>query len=85
MVYKYKLGDKVRVRPDLHESGRYKMVSGAMPGYDPGVNDTMCRYAGKIATISGYCITYALEGFGGWSWSDEMLEPVKSLCCKSLL
>lgn len=31
MDYKYKPGDKVRVRPDLHESGSYEMVSGTMP------------------------------------------------------
>lgn len=85
MEYKYKSGDKVRVRSDLHESGSYKMVSGRMPGYSPRVNSSMCCYAGKIATVSHCYITYVLEGFGGWSWSDEMLEPVKPLCCKSLL
>jgi hypothetical protein len=45
----------------------------------------MCSYAGKIATVSDCGIAYVLEGFGGWAWSDEMLEPVKPLCCKSLL
>lgn len=85
MEYKYKPGDKVRVRSDLHEGRTYKMVSGTRRGFNPGVNSAMCRYAGKIATISDCYITYVLEGFGNWSWSDEMLEPAKQLCCKSLL
>lgn len=83
--YKYKPGDKVRVRPDLHEGRMYKMVSGIMPGYSPEANSSMCCYAGKIATVSNYYIAYVLEGFGMWSWTDEMLEPVKQLYCKSLL
>lgn len=31
MECKYKPGDKVRVRQDLHKFGSYKMVSGTMP------------------------------------------------------
>ena len=85
MKCKYKPGDKVRVRQDLHKFGSYKMVSGTMPGCNLRVSNSMCSYAGKIATVSDCGIAYVLEGFGGWAWSDEMLEPVKPLCCKSLL
>ena len=85
MDYKYKVGQKVRIRRDLGCQESYKMVSGTMPGCNLRVSNSMCSYAGKIATVSDCCITYVLEGFGGWSWSDEMLEPAKPLYCKSLL
>lgn len=85
MDYKYKVGDKVRIRRDLGCQESYKMVSGPKPGYDPGISFNMCKYAGKITTILNRDITYEVEGCDNWTWSDEMLEPVNQFCCKSLL
>lgn len=85
MDYKYKVGDKVRIRRDLGCKESYKMVSGPKPGYDPGISFNMCKYAGKITTILNRNITYEVEGCDNWTWSDEMLEPVNQFCCKSLL
>lgn len=84
MEYKYKVGDRVRVRYDLDVQKRYKMVSGSNPGYDPGISAGMLEYIGKTAIVSKCNVVYSLEGYR-WVWSDEMLEPVKQLCCKSLL
>lgn len=85
MEYKYKVGQKVRIRRDLDCQESYKMVSGPKPGYDPRVSFDMCKYAGKITTILNCNITYEVEGCDDWVWSDEMLEPVNQFCCKSLL
>lgn len=85
MEYRYKVGQKVRIRPDLNDLGEYKMVSGTDPGYKPGITYKMVEYAGKVTTISSHRTTYTLEGFGSWAWADEMLEPVNKLYCKSLL
>ena len=57
MDYKYKVGDKVRIRRDLGCQESYKMVSGPKPGYDPGISFNMCKYAGKITTILNRNIT----------------------------
>ena len=48
MDYKYKVGDKVRIRRDLGCQESYKMVSGPKPGYDPGISFNMYKYAGKL-------------------------------------
>lgn len=61
MDYKYKVGDKVRIRRDLGCQESYKMVSGPKPGYDPGISFNMCKYAGKITTILNRNITYEVE------------------------
>lgn len=85
MDYKYKVGDRVRVRYDLDVQKRYKMVSGPNPGFDPGISADMLEYIGKTAIVSKCDTVYDLEGCRGFVWSDEMIEPVKQLCCKSLL
>ncbi len=67
---KYKVGDKVRVREDLHVHktyGRSNFVDG------------MDKYRGKTVTIFASWEDlkgYAIEEDGhAWIWADEMLEP----------
>ena len=68
---KYKVGDKVRVRGDLREGERIPF----------GVVGPMAVMAGSLATISevhdGDPEAYKLmEDPGGFSWSEQMFEPV---------
>ena len=67
---KFKVGDKVRIRKDLKVHKEYDNII-----YD----DTMSKYKGKIATISGFGIRhYYLDIDNRYNcWTDEMLEPVK--------
>ncbi len=87
MDYKYKVGDKVRVRKDLTTGAEYPMQSGEKYGYDPGVNEAMETYRGQIMTIDRQiCGVYMLcEDNHYWSWTDTMFETRKRLTCKSLL
>ena len=87
MDYKYKVGDKVRVRKDLTAGTEYPMQSGISCGFDPGVNEQMEEYRGQIMTIES-CTRgiYVLhEDSDAWSWTDTMFETRKRLTCKSLL
>ena len=89
MEYKYKPGDKVRVRPDLHESGSYKMVSGTRWGFSPGVNSAMCSYAGKITTVSHCYITYVQKdsvfGHGAMKCLNQLSRFVANHCCEVIV
>ena len=89
----YKVGDKVMVRKDIKEDGRYHMVSCTeSPGYrGMYVNSEMAAKAGKIVTIGdiiedmncGY--KYTIEE-DCWSWTDEMFERKRnSISFKQLL
>ncbi len=93
--YLYKVGDVVRIREGLDSNGTYRMKSGPMDGYDPGINDPMTKRGGEIHTILGYTDTECYhinddpnekDHRGNWTWADEMLEPVEYGCyCESLL
>lgn len=67
---KYKVGDKVRVRSDLKNDVSY--------GSQCTVEEMM-DYKGSVVTISEVGQTcYQIEGDEeGWSWTDEMFEPVE--------
>lgn len=68
---RYKVGDTVRIRKDLVADHQYgpEMLVGQMLKY-------LGREA-KIETVSNnvYCLDIDKNG---WSWSEEMLEPVGS-------
>ena len=71
---KYKVGDKVMVRRDLKAG--MNIPFGVMP--------SMASLAGRIATItraggSGYSIDIDVAGF---SWHEDMFEPVTVVACK---
>lgn len=51
MDYKYKVGQKVRIREDLTAGAEYPMQSGERYGCDPGVNEDMETHRGQIMTI----------------------------------
>ena len=87
MDYKYKVGQKVRIRKDLTAGAEYPMQSGEKYGFDPGVSEQMEEYRGQIMTIES-CTRgiYVLhEDSDAWSWTDTMFESPKPLTCKSLL
>lgn len=72
---KYKVGDKVMVRQDLKAGMDITF----------GVSEPMARLAGRIATITrvlgtGYGIDIDDTGF---SWHDDMFEPVAVVVGKS--
>lgn len=86
--YRYKTGDMVMVRPDIKSDIRYYMRSGPKMGWEPGCIENVERYAGQICTITGHAYGYYTidADNGGWSWSDEMFEPIDDQCvCNSLL
>lgn len=86
MDYKYKVGQKVRIRKDLTAGAEYPMQSGSRCGLDPGVAEDMEKYRGRIMTIDYIKGYYTLfEDDRQWSWSDTMFENAKPLTCKSLL
>lgn len=73
MNTKYKVGDKVRVRPDLKEWETYRNKNNAITDI---VTEPMRRMGGKVATIAmivdgKYCIE---EDGKKWHWTDEMFE-----------
>lgn len=69
-MQKFKVGDKVRVRDDL--------IAGRMYGTLTCFND-LKRYSGVKTTVIGVTMhgSYKLDGCGAYSYSGEMLEPVK--------
>ena len=87
MDYKYKVGQKVRIRKDLTAGAEYPMQSGEKYGYDPGVNEDMVTHCGQIMTIERYVggVYTLCEDREYWSWTDTMFESPKPLTCKSLL
>ena len=87
MDYKYKVGQKVRIRKDLTGDAEYPMQSGENYGYDPGVSDSMEKYRGQIMTIKRQIggVYQLCEDDNCWSWTDTMFETWKRLTCKSLL
>ena len=86
MDYKYKIGQRVRVRNDLSTKQSYRMKSG--PDYKYGsnsTNDDMMKFRGQFVHIKGFSGGQYLLNEVGWHWTDEMFEPESRIACKSLL
>lgn len=66
---KHKVGDKVRIRPDLKENIKYGNCT---------FKDEMCTLRGKVVTISGVFSKYGCydveEDKSYYYWTDEMFE-----------
>ena len=66
---KHKVGDKVRIRPDLKSNIEYGCVESV---------DEMCTLQGQIMKISEVCTEnkyYRMEeDHGDFLWTDEMFE-----------
>lgn len=86
MKYRYKPGDRVRVKQNL-EIESYSMRSGPHPDIGAGFVSDMKKFCGKIVTIGGYRKNrYQLkEDVMNWLWTDDMFENSKQLTCHSLL
>lgn len=92
-MFKYKVGQKVKIIPNLSINGRYFMHSGPEnKNYwchtNVGVNNEMMAMAGQVFTISectGYGVYHLKEDGEQWSWVDDMLVLPKPYICKSLL
>lgn len=66
---KFKAGDKVRIKHDLHVGGDYKLA----------INDAMTNKAGDIVTIRRIkpCGHYDIGDLN--CWTDAMFEPVETI------
>lgn len=74
---KYKVGDKVRVRSDLHEDESYG-------GY--AFSTEMESYRGKIVIITFIGNDYyGVDGDLIFAWTDEMFEPVEEISAAEAL
>ena len=75
MEYKYKVGDKVRVRSDLIENDYYYMEHGETKNY---VVSPMMIFRGLLVTIANIdlvCQQYEIEEDNSHCfWTDEMFE-----------
>ena len=89
MDYRYKPGDKVRVKECLYFDEGYLMRSGPSPNIAAGFVPDMGKFCGKIVMISGYRKDrYQLEeDTMNWLWTDDMFENLddKPFVCKNLL
>ncbi len=87
MDYRYKIGQKVRVRKDLSHYNLYYMKSG--PGWNESRTCAMSSQvalAGEEVTIRDYFEANYLVKGSNWRWTDEMFEDSRKMCyCKSLL
>lgn len=77
--YLYKIGDIVRIRPDISCSESYRMRSGPKNGKDPGTAMGMENYSGQVHAITGYDYGfYQIDNDPeNFCWSDDMFEPVR--------
>lgn len=77
MEYKYKVGDKVRVREDLKVDEDYYMEGGETR--DRFVVD-MAEFRGKVVTIKEHSGEgkYKIEGDDIYSWTDDMFSGLYS-------
>ena len=65
----YKVGDKVRIKPELKNGGVYGNVY-FMP--------LMSEYKGNVVEVKEKIgVNYRLTNCGDWVFSGEMLEPVE--------
>ena len=75
----YKVGDKVIIRSDLKNQGKYNMFTELDDNLDSCYcNEVMTQYKGQTATIvrysaSGHCFYLDIDD-ARWSWVDEMFE-----------
>jgi hypothetical protein len=75
--YKYKVGEKVRVKSNLKVGESYCMADGV--GHDSFVGE-MAYHSGCVVTISEMSMDkYRVEECAGWNFTDEMLEPVQEV------
>lgn len=76
---KYKVGNQVRVRPDLKPGVKY--------GIDTAV-DEMCDLCGQVVTISEVCdegAYYHIEGDEfNFYWTDEMFDMTNGGTIRSM-
>lgn len=87
MDYRYKPGDKVRIRADLKNNKTYAMLSGPRQiSTKKVVMSSMVRMAGKEMEIEKYyCNCYMLYN-SNWLWTDEMFDDLSlPMSCVSLL
>ena len=84
MNYKYKIGQKVRIKSPVKN---LPMVSGPKAGNYCGTGIDMPNYENQIAKVARYSDGfYVLDVDGGYYvWSDGMLEGVAPFSCRSLL
>lgn len=73
--FKYKPGDKVKVRPNLDLHTKYGMYSS---NFATGINDIMLKLVGKTVTITGTRDNgYKIDADNSdWNWTDEMFIPI---------
>ena len=94
MDFKYKIGQAVRVRPDLigkinkfHKM--YKMTSGPKVGDARFVLDKMFPFTGKTVHILDYTWdgVYRVSEISDCVWTDEMFmdEPCDECICEMIL
>lgn len=86
MDYKYKIGQRVRIRADLNTKQSYRMKSG--PDYTHAsncVNEEMMQFCGKSVHIKATDGDQYLLREVSWHWTDEMFEPESRIVCRSLL
>lgn len=89
--YRYKIGDKVLVRPDLHEAvtydTAYKMRSGPRAGCWAGCRGKHITLAGQVVTIKKYLLGGYLveEATGNEIFTDEMFGDLSGVNFRSLL
>ena len=70
---KYRVGDKVRIRPDLVLYKEYHMEGHT---YSDTVTDDMARLCGQVATITRVGRKYIIDiDTYNRNWTDAMLLP----------
>jgi hypothetical protein len=69
---KYKIGDKVTIRKDLHEDRVYYMDNAI---YCDDCTEEMIEMGGQIHVIKKVSdMGYQLDGIRLYNWTDEMFE-----------
>ena len=79
-MMKYKVGDKVVVREDLHRNREYSMESDI--DNSNTATDEMVKLRGKVVTVTdvsenGQYVINNQKGRFSFLWTDEMFEGVK--------
>lgn len=70
---KFKVGDKVYVKPDLNSSRDYKHDN----GNSDNASDEMVKLAGQTVTISAvFDHGYHIAELNAWNWVDDMFQFV---------
>lgn len=82
--YRYKIGQKVRVKHILVDRDYY-MRSGPAANKRIFASDFHANRSSEILTIRQARNAYFMEGLPDVLWTDEMLEPASPFSCRSLL